>query len=185
MKKPFYLLFAMLLMLFSNSMYAQDFNPKEAWTKISSVVELEDSDYNVSISKSGIQPSSQIKTLSGTISSPDFGSWLFFVDCDPTANWGHKCIYVFFNPVSGKFVSIDGNMPPEIPLERFITSPKRNNTVNKAFNNNKNNLKTITSEYQSAHNYAVIISGGGYPEINGIRFWNDCSFINLMGTNIY
>lgn len=50
-------------------------------------------------------------------------------------------------------------------------------------------MSTIGSQgntfYSSAHNYAVIISGGMSKESNSVRYWNDCSYIYSTLTKVY
>lgn len=40
-------------------------------------------------------------------------AWLFFVDDQPGANWGHACRYIFVDAAGGKYKIIESRTPPD------------------------------------------------------------------------
>ncbi len=40
-------------------------------------------------------------------------AWLFFVDDQPDANWGHQCRYIFVDAETGKYNIINSLNPPD------------------------------------------------------------------------
>ena len=67
---------------------------------------------NVYVSQNTIQPNKTIETYSTPDISPDYESWLFFIDDIPFGNWSHPCRYVYVNAVGGKYVVHQQSMPP-------------------------------------------------------------------------
>ena len=65
------------------------------------------------VSKSTIQPNKTIETISTPDKSPDYESWLFFIDDIPYGNWSHPCRYVYVNTVGGKYEVHQHSMPPK------------------------------------------------------------------------
>ena len=49
----------------------------------------------------------------GGIYSPDFISYVFFIDDLPNAGWGHECRYVFINAFTGDIIIKNSLSPPE------------------------------------------------------------------------
>ena len=67
---------------------------------------------NVYVSQNTIQPNKTIETLSTPDKSPDYESWLFFIDDMPFGNWSHPCRYVYVYAVGGKYEVHQHSMPP-------------------------------------------------------------------------
>ncbi len=57
---------------------------------------------DVYVSKEPIHPNTTIECYYSTELSPNYTSWLFFIDDVPFGNWGHPCRYVYVNGVGGK-----------------------------------------------------------------------------------
>ena len=74
---------------------------------------------NVYVSQNTIQPKTLIKTLGRDEISPDYESWLFFIDDMPFGNWSHPCRYVYVNAVGGKYEVLQQSMPPMSMGELF------------------------------------------------------------------
>jgi hypothetical protein len=130
-----------------------------------------------------VQPNDTILTLDSFLISPNYTSWLFFVDEIPLANWGHRCKYIFVNNINGESNTADMYMPPKITYGYEIV-----NRVIPSYKSNKNDLFTITRQrdiISTNTEYAVIISGGIDSAYNFARYWNDCSAIYQVLVNIY
>lgn len=67
---------------------------------------------DVYVSKNTIQPNKTIETYSTPDISPDYESWLFFIDDIPFGNWSHPCRYIYVNAVGGKYEVHQHSMPP-------------------------------------------------------------------------
>lgn len=113
--------------------------------------------------------------------SPDYESWLIFIDDFPNANWAHPCRYVYINIADGSYVVYERRMPPYLSQMSLLTEKREVVGSNELFNIP---MRT-TSNYSANHNYAVIISGGIRKEMNYERYWNDCSAIYSTLVNIY
>ena len=57
----------------------------------------------VYVSNDTIQPWTIIGAYYDSYQSPDYASWLFFIDDIPNGNWSHPCRYVYVNVVDGKY----------------------------------------------------------------------------------
>ena len=87
---------------------------------------------DVYVSKNTIQPNKTIETYSTPDISPDYESWLFFIDDIPFGNWSHPCRYIYVNAVGGKYEVHQHSMPPmsmgeftplvQMPLETWDES---------------------------------------------------------------
>ena len=117
------------------------------------------------------------------ITSPGTESWLFFVDEDPLANWGHDCRYVFVD-MNGKISSYKKSMPPgyeRYNMELINASEATKNA--KAYPIVPQMKTKSRNSVLSENHYAIILSGGYYKEINHARYWNDCAYIYGILTN--
>lgn len=108
--------------------------------------------------------------------------YLVVVDLHPKANWGHDCLYydISVSNTTGDINVIDVRseqyLPNDIYLDKWSSQKKRIITPADAPVFVKENVpQRVISP--STNNYAVIISGGRDAVSNGIRFWNDCSYI--------
>ncbi len=55
---------------------------------------------------------SEVAIWTGKLVSPDFDSWVYFIDENPYANWSHKCRYVFISTGNGKVIERSAIYPP-------------------------------------------------------------------------
>lgn len=113
--------------------------------------------------------------------SPDYDSWLIFIDDVPKANWSHSCRYAYVNIADSSYVVYERRMPPYFSQMSLLTKKRE-----AAGNNGLFNIPTRSNNGFSAnHNYAVILNGGIAKEMNYERYWNDCSAIYSTLVNIY
>ncbi|MBN2789357.1 MAG: caspase family protein, partial [Candidatus Delongbacteria bacterium] len=117
------------------------------------------------------------------LSCPYQLNWVFFVDDDIYANWGHPCRYIFINKENGDYQIINETLPP-LNTRSFENISKVNFT-------RENKLKTDydvtipTGKAPDDHKFAVIINGGYNNYWNRIRYWNDTSAIYCTLTQVY
>lgn len=140
-----------------------------------------------------------ISMMDGTsVVVPFERAYLVFVDDRPCANWAHPCRYVFFNEDLSEFAVSYQSYAPRI---RRVSSGERLGL--KAIEGTADvvPLKEITDKVYSAANamiagvtanqgdvsrsHFVLISGGGDPENNGIRFWADTAMLYSTFTRKY
>lgn len=71
---------------------------------------------NILISKDVVAPNTE--TISVTDSySPNYSSWLIFVDLHPRAFWAHECISYYVNVSTGEVTLCNDRFPPSIPMD--------------------------------------------------------------------
>ena len=121
-----------------------------------------------------------------------FGTgWFFFVDDEPYANWSHPCRYVFVSEGLDAWVVLYSNEPPvvlsggrklrldlldsvekkqsgSISLETFRTALMSANAL-------ESNALDFSGD--TAHSYAILISGGADSESNYSRYWGDMAMV--------
>ncbi len=134
-----------------------------------------------------------IKSASSTINSiafnmqiitPNSDSFMYFVDENSFANWGHNCKYIFVNVLTGEVVSVNYNYPPrDLDLATKLKFLE-NIPIGNKFNFNTN-IVNRTTAIPSNECYAVIISGGASKGSNWIRYWNDCQAMYKVLTQVY
>ena len=127
--------------------------------------------------------------------------WVFFLDEQPNASWGHKCRYIFVSQSTGNVTIKEASMYPK-DIKNWTKRKSATKTVNRqnapksngsgslfgSDNLIRTNLFTNfpSKEVQSTGTkYAVIISGGGDEWSNYPRYWNDCSLIYQILTRLY
>lgn len=113
--------------------------------------------------------------------SPDYDSWLIFIDDLPKANWAHPCRYAYVNIADSSYVVYERRMPPYLSQMSLLTEKREVVGNHELFN-----IPTRTNNGFSAnHNYAVILNGGINASYNYERYWNDCSAIYSTLVNVY
>ena len=137
----------------------------------------------------------------GYITCPFKEAWIVFVDYHPMQNWAHECTYFYVDKISGEYVRIDKNMPPQKISERwtqyrnFVTPNRGNRSLLQRLLAN-DSTPVIPHRYQSeenrseqtnSHLYAVIIDFcSPDPTYNHERLWNDCATMyNTFRNNGY
>jgi hypothetical protein len=132
-------------------------------------------------SKNIIPSNSTIGTMYQNITSPDYPTWMFFIDDDPFQNWGHPARFVFVDG-DGQTIVQTHDYPPfyenmDVLIRKIINVPTNSIIQSDAIVP----LNTSTSE----NDYAVIISGGYTVNSNYERYWNDCAAIYSTLVNVY
>ena len=131
-----------------------------------------------------------------------YGRFYFaFVDDMPGANWAHPCRYVFVADDFSGFTVLYKNWRPSlvwkdtrerIPLVRVgapaSDMPEKLDDVKNRVYGYARSLAANGISYQSGdkgRSYFVLVSGGGSPESNGIRFWSDTAMLYSTLTRKY
>ena len=158
---------------------------KEAYEIVKSqILKSDTTDIHLYVSEDMITPKSIIETMHKDIISPDFISWMFFIDDAPYQNWSHPARYVFVGP-KGQIEIQAYSYPPKfdkmvILIEKKYPITDVNKKLNESFSQiQPKNLTTAQNEY------AVIISGGYDRDNNYERYWNDCAAIYSTLVNVY
>lgn len=121
-----------------------------------------------------------------TITSPDYSSWMFFIDEKPTENWSHACRYIFVGS-NGELETIESTFYPIKPSLFDMDRIKKSVIFydSSCLINPTNDKTILNARFFDDNKYAVIISGGANPRSNHVRYWNDCSYIYSTLVNIY
>ena len=179
------------------SIFAQSKNivgQEEAWEIVKqSVLDNKIEGINVDVSSNVLPSASIIKTLGNDEISPEFNSWVFFVDDRPFGNWKHPCRYIYVNTENGQCIIHKHSMPPyDIDMDILVEQQADTTDVNQNAHKKKDgvDIKTLVSNstlrsYAYTHNYAVIINGGINKKRNYLRYWNDCAAIYSTLVNVY
>ncbi len=181
MKKVF--LFLLFIATYA-TLYAQ-VPQKQAFDVIKSTILKKDtSNIHVYVSKNVIVPQSVIKTMYKDITSPNFTSWLFFIDDAPFQNWGHPSRFIFVGS-KGQIEIKSYPYPPSLEnMDILIEKRIKRTDVRKM--QIQSNIKVTPKNISTTQNeYAIIISGG-YDRFNNYeRYWNDCAAIYSTLRNVY
>ncbi len=136
------------------------------------------SNCNILISNEIILPQYKIEKVADFY-SPNFASWLIFIDLKPYAYWGHDCIYYFVNASTGEVSSFDNRFPPDVSMD----------TVKCVYQHppQQNKKPTLSSNNIQARNITIdptkwaIILGGGYDGISDMSsIQTECREIYIM-----
>lgn len=196
MKKTF--LLALLLMILGQVQIHAQLRP----VSIQQAYGLLQSIYGTSIDSMNVSVKECSEVINRPISRNDMSSymyyvltrpkpyWIFFVDEEPLKGWEHNCACYYIpqnllagnSPLSNHYYKVELNMPP---AESGFTSyhVSSSNSLNGI--NIINVSESTFCNPNAAHTYAVILSGGAYPQANRSRYWNDCSFIYQTLTKKY
>lgn len=142
-----------------------------------------DHDYSVSISENVITANTSIK-CSEIIHSPNYNSWLVFIDEHPQQNWEHPCKLIFVNANTGEICVREDKFPPNLSNLKTIKQKETNVKIEESdyLKISKNQLR---NNIDTSDRWAIIISGGGNQYSNHERYWNDCSAIFSTLKNVY
>ena len=113
--------------------------------------------------------------------------WFVFIDDFPGANWHHPCRYIYLSRDLSSFTVVYRTMPPIVksgnadePLrfdqvEKSISTISSIKTIRNSISASLNAIESnsITFSGDVSRSHFVLISGGGNPKYNGIRFWAD------------
>lgn len=137
---------------------------------------------NILISKDVVAPNTE--TISVTDSySPNFSSWLIFVDLHPYAFWAHDCISYYVNVSTGEVVSSNNRFPPSIPMDTLqCINPISSSYQLNVSSNRRDESQARTSVPKDYTKWAVIMGGGfsGHISANNPSIWTECSEIYRM-----
>ncbi|MBR2262340.1 MAG: T9SS type A sorting domain-containing protein [Paludibacteraceae bacterium] len=128
--------------------------------------------------------------------------WVFFLDENPTANWGHKCRYIYVSVANGNVKSSVAFMPPANPSNwkesTYSQRKSASNSTLKSTTSYKDGRGLVLPNLYSkiplgskalndkkGKTYAVIISGGADSVNNHRRYWNDCSMHYQILRRVY
>lgn len=142
------------------------------------------SDCNILISKDIVSPNTKVINVTNS-HSPNFESWLVFVDLYPNAYWAHDCICYYVDVITGEVTSSNHRFPPIISMDTI-------KCINPKSSTSQRNLKTISCvEEQNSRTepdstkWAVIMGGTYTGGFNAISIWTECSEIYRMLRNLY
>lgn len=92
-----------------------------AWSIVKKLIMKDQLDnIYIYVSKNTIQTNTMVEICCGyEDKSPDYESWLFFIDDMPFANWAHPCRYIYVNIVGGEYEVHEHKMPPKSLGEVF------------------------------------------------------------------
>lgn len=122
------------------------------------------------------------------IFSPNYSSWIFIVDMNPLANWGHECLYYYVNAMTGEIETVTQTiLPGRIELDVVKSYNTGNSTRETLYDISKIKSRSIAGKHSSRSNnkWAVIINGGYNRYANYTRYWNDCQAIYTTLTSVY
>ena len=179
MRKLFLLLVVIMGTLVSFAQNNKFLSQDEAWKIVfNQVLNGDTTNVNVYISKSPIQAQGKTQAIGTDEQYPNNPSWFVFVDDFPFANWEHPCRFVYVDISTGITEVQTKKMGPS--LENMDCIVRKSMPVSKEPLDIKQNIRSATDALpleSAVHDYAVIINGGKSPSYNGVRFWNDCSYI--------
>lgn len=165
------LLFLFLIVSIISCQREEDKSYDKAISSISDILNRDG--VNIYISKEPLKPSTEIGTLGETFTSPNSECWFVFVDLHPFANWAHPCKYIFIDAKTDKLVELDKNFPPDCFGEMDVIKEVKVEAKGELLD--FSNIKPTRAADNTNNLWAVIISGGGSPQSNHVRYWNDCS----------
>ena len=188
--KRIYILFFVCFFMHIQGFTQQAITQEQALNLLKNKLDMNiNKDIDISVFEEKLPANTKIQLLGTSINTPNYESWTFFIDDNPLANWGHPCRYAFVNIANGNIKIIKQNMPPVTTRIKPITSKYSNKTG--AIDLQLLRTKSIAAKTRSLNkneaknDYAVIISGGGNPSNNHIRYWNDCATIYSILRNTY
>lgn len=177
------------MLLLNLNIYGANLTKKEATRLVLTHISIDSTFCEMYVVDEIKKADSSIKLLSSQLTTPSYDSWVFFIDDNPLANWGHSCRYVFVNTETGKIEVKTSNMPPFSENLIPIIAKKKNSSgivdISKINTKIRKAKKNVSSDFQGQHNYAVILSGGGNSYNNHVRYWNDCATIYSILVNKY
>lgn len=115
--------------------------------------------------------------------SPNFSSWLIFVDLHPYAFWAHDCISYYVNVSTGEVLSSNNRFPPSIPMDTLqCINPISSSYQLNVSSNRRDESQARTSVPKDYTKWAVIMGGGfsGHISANNPSIWTECSEIYRM-----
>lgn len=189
MRKIFTLLLFICLAYGLQANQQKKITKDEAWKIIlNDVLESDTSYTEVYVSKFVISSNDTINTMLSYDISPDFDSWFFFIDENPSQNWNHQCKYIYLNINNGFYIEKEMICPPDLDkMDCLIRYSPTDSGVkhDKIISKSSALISPTIHNVFTSHNYAVIISGGCNLQNNYYRYWNDCAEIYTVLRNVY
>ena len=135
---------------------------------------------NILISKGVVAPNTE--TISVTDSySPDYSSWLIFVDLHPRAFWAHDCISFYVNVSTGEVVSSSDRFPPTIPMDTLqCINPILSSSIHDVRTYRRDEFQATTSDSIYTNKWAVIMGGSYTDGTNSSSIFAECSEMYRM-----
>lgn len=192
MKK--YLLFVFLTLLLNYISSAQtllNISKDEAWNIVKEkVLGNNTKGIEVYVSPKVLGACTTVPTVVDIENSPPFDSWFFFIDDMPLANWSHPCRYVYVDVCNGTYSIKDMKFPPLFddmcPIDMSGLKMDMGGLCDTYYMSGIGSRSSNSASLSlTNHEYAVIISGGVFPFMNNVRYWNDCSAIYRTLINVY
>ena len=140
---------------------------------------------NILISKDVVAPNTEVINISDSF-SPDFPSWMIFVDLYPNAYWAHDCVSYYVNASTGEVVSSNNRFPPSIPMDTVqCVNPKLPALQRGISTLGKSIIQNRTSGSKDYTKWAVIMGGSYADGLSGSSIKTECSEIYTMLCNTY
>lgn len=162
----------------------------DAWSLVKNVV-LGDNldDVSVFASETILEPNTICDNVINNVISPDYRSWLIFINDNPRVDGYDKCRYVYVSEYGDVVDVRKYNMghPFCIPLTvlKNPTWPDEKSatrTFSNLFSYDPAKTNVYNTDYKK---HALIIGGSSGPSDNYIRFWNNCSLTYQLLTKVY
>ena len=123
-----------LFILLSTYIFAQNTITRDEAFRVLKQKGLVDTLKNtVKASQQIIKSKTTLHFMGDSIISPEWKSWFFLIDLQPSAEWGHPCKYVFMNSTNASLIIIDGmrgasfetdylllQTPSDLPMPAFF-----------------------------------------------------------------
>ena len=155
----------------------EELTREEAWEVVKKEI-LDDkiSEVNVYASLSKMLPNIKYTEGHEEISTPNYDSWMFFIDDVPLADWHHPCRYIFIKHDGSRIDVVKATwlITELYDLMSFISKSKWFQAVqSRAYNwTYDGNMNLVPTTEVASNCYAIIISGGYNALNNHYRYWN-------------
>lgn len=108
--------------------------------------------------------------------------WVFFVDADPMALWGHECylVKVYKTRQDAQVESTRLSSPPKGYVRKPYQVKRRfdsNVVATPAVVNDSSDYRAAVDSQTAGRTYAVLFSGNSDITMNYVQFRNECSFL--------
>ena len=137
---------------------------------------------NILISKDIVAPNTETINITNS-SSPNYSSWMIFIDLHPHAFWAHDCISYYVDVSSGEVISSNNRFPPSIPMDTLQCINPYSSSLKRKITAEANEQPQVrTSANVDYTKWAVILGGGftGHTSANNPSIWTECSEIYKM-----
>lgn len=140
---------------------------------------------NILISKDVVAPNTAVDIYDDNL-SPDYHSWLVFVDLHPDAYWAHDCIYYYINASTGNVVSFDRRFPPTLLMDTIKCVNPKLSTMQWVSNmHGGEKVQNRTTGSNDHTKWAVILGGSYAGGQNASSIKTECSELYTMLSDRY